>query len=98
MILIYSVISRVRLHGYPCNDPPRLLRYMCLGFNVTIDAFWHILIRLGFWASSFLFPILSSCPGYGPDYLNLAPEKPLLVFRDKFSSFSDRVGCWALIG
>ena len=31
-------------------DPPRLLGYVCLDFNVTIEAFWGILMRLGFWA------------------------------------------------
>ena len=36
-----------------CNvtmDPPRLLGYVCLGCNVTTVVFWHILMRLGFWA------------------------------------------------
>ena len=31
-------------------DPPRLLGYVCLGCNVTTELFWHILMRLGFWA------------------------------------------------
>ena len=34
--------------GARCQTTPRLFGYVCLGFNVTIDTFWCILMRLGF--------------------------------------------------
>ena len=49
-------MDTLRLLGYVClgcnltMDPPRLLGYVCLGCNVTTDVFWHILMRLNFWA------------------------------------------------
>ena len=51
MILLpfFFVISLVCLPTL-IMDPPRLLGDVCLGFNVTINALWHILMRLGFWA------------------------------------------------
>ena len=71
---------------------------ICFLFYVTTDAYWHILIRFGFWHTctpNFLSFTLSAMPARGAAGLKLASEKPLLVVS-VFSDFPTGISLWVL--
>ena len=91
-------ISMLWLLGRICNGSITVVWMYLFLFCVTIDAYWRILIRFGFWhtcASTFYLSLFLRMPARGATSLKLASEKPLLVVN-ALSDFPTRIAFWLL--
>ena len=86
-------ISLVWLFGRICNGSIMVVWTCLFLFCVTIDAYWSILIRFGFWnivRQTFYLSLFPRMLTRGTSSLKMASEKPLLVVN-AFYDFPTRI-------